>query len=159
VTREEALKQLTSDSAHERLMAARFLARNSDLDNVPALRDARKSETVSYVKEALDRALARSFEHPADEVAPGVEDIAVPEEARKRIRAQAIDWITGFVLHEVASLTGLIARAASQEIRYYEASKTRQHIQTLQRIFPAIEQLKGATNAPSTRNSTSQSCS
>jgi K+-sensing histidine kinase KdpD len=139
---------LTSQSAHERLKAARFLERNSDPSDLSALRDARKVETVSYVQDSLDRALSHSIERAPSVESHEVDEPEVPEEARKRIRAQAIEWSTGFVLHEVASLTGLIARAASQEIPDFDASKTRRHIQTLQRIFPAIERLKGATIAP-----------
>jgi signal transduction histidine kinase len=148
LTRDEALKMLNSSSAHERLKGARFLARNSDASDASTLREARKVETVSYVRDSLDRALSRSIERTPGVVPHEIDDLEVPEEARKRIRSKAIEWITGFVLHEVASLTGLIARAASQEIPNYDSSRTQRHVQTLQRIFPAIEQLKGATAAP-----------
>jgi len=148
LTREEALALLTSDSAHERLKAARFLARSVDGSNLSALREARGIETVSYVRDSLDLAISRSVGLLPVPVSADLDEPEVPDEARKRIRSQAIEWITGFVLHEVASLTGLIARAASKEIPQYEDSMTARHLQTLQRIFPAIEQLKGATTAP-----------
>ena len=148
MTRDEALQMLSAQSAHERLTAARFLARHSDPADALRLRDARKNETVSYVKDSLDLALSKSIEAIPKSASGDPPEIEIPEDARKRIRAQAIEWITGFVLHEVASQVGLIARAASQEIADYSNSTTKRHIQTLQQIFPAIEQLKGATASP-----------
>lgn len=149
MTRDDALALLRSESAHERLRAARFLSRNVEASDFQVLRAARNVESVSYVQDTLDRAIARAIGlAPTIPAAAQLDEPEVPEDARKRIRSQAIEWITGFVLHELASLTGLIARAASQEIPGYQDSKTRRHLTTLQRIFPAIEQLKGATIAP-----------
>jgi signal transduction histidine kinase len=113
------------------------------------IREARSAETVSYVRESLEAAIQRS--NGLARVMsrePVVVEPSVSEEARRRIRTQAIEWVTGFVLHEIASLTGLIARAASKEIPDYKSSRTKGHLQTLQQMFPAFEQLKGATSVP-----------
>jgi nitrogen fixation/metabolism regulation signal transduction histidine kinase len=52
------------------------------------------------------------------------------------------------LLHEIASPMGLVRLAASREVKDFETSKTKFYLDSLQRIFEAIEQLKGAAAAP-----------
>ena len=54
MTREMALRALSSDSSHKRLIAARFLIRHVDSSDIPLLRRALQTETVSYVRNCLD---------------------------------------------------------------------------------------------------------
>lgn len=148
MTREEAIRLVTSGSTHERLRAARFLARNAQSSDISALRRARQTETVSYVKASLDSAIARLSNLPPA-LAPDPDDeFDVPDELRRQIRAQAVEWIAGLVLHEIASPIGLIKRTASREISDYESSRTKRHLDSIERIFEAIEQLKGAAAVP-----------
>ena len=149
MTREEALQWLTSSSPHERLRAARFFLRGAGPADLPALRAARQKEHVAYVIRGLDLALSR-ISQPADgglQHDP-TEEPDIPARVRRQLEAQAMERISGLVLHEIASPIGLLARAASREIDNYEASKTKRHIDTLQKLMAAIEQLKGATAVP-----------
>ena len=50
----EAVEQLTSDSSHERLKAARFFGRNASSADAGLLRRARQIYSASYVKTTLD---------------------------------------------------------------------------------------------------------
>ena len=148
MTREEALESLSSGSAHERLKAARFLTRNSDPSDLQFLRDAMKSETVSYVRTGLDLAIKRvsNSAPPVDEDA--LEEIEIPPDVGAQIANKVTREVAGQILHEIASPVGLIASAAAREIPDYEHSRTRKHVENLKRVFEAIEQLKGAAAVP-----------
>lgn len=149
MTREDALHSLTSNSPHQRLKAARFFLQGAGPADLPALRAARRKENVSYVKRGLDLALSRIVQ-PADagKQHDPTDEPDIPASVRRQLEAQAMERISGLVLHEIASPIGLLARAASREMDNYEVSKTRRHIETLQKLMAAIEQLKGATAVP-----------
>ena len=82
MTRKEALEQLSSDSAHERLKAARFLARNSDPVDVPDLRSALQGETVSYVRTSLNLALTRVANSPSLAANYAFEEREIPHDLK-----------------------------------------------------------------------------
>lgn len=148
MTRDEALEDLTSSSAHDRLKAARFLMRNSNSADLQRLHAALRDETVSYVRTGLELAIKRAsnFATPATEDAS--EEFEIPEDVRTQIRNEVTEEVAGQILHEVASPVGLIASAAAREIPDYEHSGTRRHVENLKRIFEAIEQLKSAAAVP-----------
>ena len=148
MTRQEALETLSSSSAHDRLKAVRFLARNSDPSDLQALCDALRSETVSYVRTGLELAIKRISHSASPKVEAASEEFEIPPDVRSQIRNEVTEEVTGQILHEIASPVGLIASAAMREIPSYEHSRTRRHVENLKRIFEAIEQLKGATAAP-----------
>ena len=66
-----------------------------------------------------------------------------------QIRTEVTEDVTGQLLHEIASPIDLVASASAREIPDYEASRTKKHVDSLKRIFEAIEQLKGTTAIPS----------
>lgn len=148
MTRDEALERLSSSSAHDRLKAARFLARNSNPSDLSALRDALRSETVSYVRTGLELAIKRASNSASPTVEDALEELEVPPDIREQIRNEVIEEVTGQILHEIASPVGLIAASVSREIPDYGRSKTRKHVENLKRVFEAIEHLKGATAVP-----------
>jgi signal transduction histidine kinase len=146
MTRNEALQLLGSRSPHERLRGARFFAKNALSSNILMLHRFRGQETESYVIRTLDIAIGRSFPPvTSDRDATSGE---VSEERGRRARTDAIEWIAGLLLHEIASPLGLIAEAASREVPNYRESQLRGRIESLQRIFEGIEQIKSATGPP-----------
>jgi len=148
VTREQALAQLSSSSTHARLQAARFLARNAEPPDLPALRIARAAESSFYVRGSLERAIDR-LTNVAPAAASETSDESETAEASKRqIYARATEWIAGLLLHEIASPIGLLAYEASHEVPNYPDSRTKAHIATLQMVFAAIEQLRKASATP-----------
>lgn len=148
MTREEALAQLGSGSSHDRLKAARFLARHSDPSDLHVLRNAHKNESVSYVRTGLAIAINRASNLVPRSAENYIDELEIPSDVRSQIRNEAIEEVTGQILHEIASPVGLIASAATREIPDYENSKTRIQVENLKRIFEAVEQLKVATAAP-----------
>ena len=148
MTRQEALETLASRSAHDRLKAVRFLAHNSDRSDLQALRDALRSETVSYVRTGLDLAIRRVLNSAPPEAEATSAEFEIPPDVRIQIWNKVTEEVTGKILHEIASPVGFVASAAAREIPNYEQSRTRKHVENIKRIFEAIEQLKSATAVP-----------
>jgi signal transduction histidine kinase len=147
VTKQEALNSLKSGSPHERLSAARYLARNLELQDLAAIRQARADETDAYVRTTLDMAISRLLSRDDNDksLSEPASDLEIPENILRTIRSQAVEEVTALLLHEVASKVGLVANSASTEIPDYPSSRTKRYIENLQRIFEGIQQLKIAT--------------
>lgn len=148
MTREEALQRLSSSSAHDRLKAARYLARNSYPSDLPRLRDAQRSESVSYVLTSLQLAIKRASNPASHGPAETIKEHESPPDVRAQIWKEVTQEVTGQLLHEIASPVGLIASAAAREISDYDRSMTKRYVENLKRVFQAIEQLKGAAGVP-----------
>lgn len=143
MTREEALFLLNDQSAHARLKAARYLRMQGRAADLPALRSRRGQETVSFVREALDAAIA-SASKQAQPAGSSGETFEIPDDLRREIRAEAVRWIAGLLLHELSSPIGLVELAAAQEVPDYAGSQTKARIDSAKRVFEAIELLKNA---------------
>jgi nitrogen fixation/metabolism regulation signal transduction histidine kinase len=148
MTHDDALRLLSSTAPHERLKAARLLARDIQSNDLPMLRTARRTEVVSYVQASLDLAIARHAKLTVPPTPDPVDEYTVHPDVKQQIWSQAVEWITGLVLHEIASPVGLVRLAASREVKNYENSETKSHLDSVGRIFEAIEQLKGAASVP-----------
>jgi len=149
MNKKEAVASLKSGSPHERLRAARYLAENGDAPDLNLLREARKRETDAYVKTTLDATIGRLSKAALAGTPEAVQEEQVPQEIIRKARSQAVEEVTALLLHEVASPFGLVANAASREIKEdYASSNTKRHIDRVQRIFEGIEQLKKATTTP-----------
>ena len=148
MTREDALQGLSSDTAHDRLKAARFLARNSKPSDFQALCDALQSEDVTYVRNALQLAINRVSDYAPPAAGETIKEYEILSDFRGQIKNEVTEEIAGLILHEIASLVGLIAVAAAREVPNYEHSTTKRHVENLKRVFRAIEQLKGAAAVP-----------
>lgn len=148
MTKSEALTLLTTGGSHDRLKAARFLARYAEVHDLPILQQRRKAETVSYVKVSLDHAISRLAGRTALSKTKDQDEGEVPAEARHRIWTEAVEWVTGMILHEIASSFGLVRYSASKEIDNYQNSETRKRIDAVINIFKGVEQLKSASATP-----------
>lgn len=148
MTRQEALAQLTSASTHLRRRASRFLAQNSEAADLDAIYTARHAESDAYVHVGLDRAIARLTSTDEPRVARTEDDASGSELDAEQIYAKATEWVAGLILHELASPIGLLAYEASVEMPDYAKSRTKLHVDKLQTVFFAIEQLKKASATP-----------
>jgi signal transduction histidine kinase len=149
MTREEALEGLMSSSEHSRGQAARALADVGTAGDVDHIQVALRAEVVAYVRSALQDTLKRLAENAEPIVAIKDEAPAVSEDIRQQIYGQAVEWVTGFVLHEIASPIGLARLSGKIELAdRWEGSATKRHLETVHRIFDAIELLKNAAAVP-----------
>lgn len=150
MTRDEALAQLSAASAHIRGQAARALGTLGCAGDLPSLRKAQLVETVSHVNYALQDTIRRlSRQQGPQLLAAGDDDDVISEDVRRQIYGQAVEWITGFLLHEIASPIGLVRLAAKRELgEGWDGSETKRHLESINRVFEAIETLKNAASVP-----------
>ncbi|MBY5391028.1 sensor histidine kinase [Rhizobium leguminosarum] len=149
MTREEALEHLTASSAHLRGQAARVLGAVGSASDLPSLRRAQKLETVSYVNYALQDSIRRLLQQQPPELLAPDENNVISEDVRRQIYGQAVEWITGFLLHEIASPIGLVRLAAKRELAdRWDGSESKRHLESVVRVFEAIETLKNAAAVP-----------
>lgn len=146
--RQQALAQLSSQNPHDRFLAAKALVGLGNSDDLSDLMRARKEETDATTQRWLDYAIKASATRLADNnidigpVEPDIDPTVV-----QRIKSQAIEWISGVLLHEIGSKIGLLSAAARQEILDYDSSNTAQQLSNLENIFEGIVELRKTANA------------
>lgn len=148
MNREEALENLKAPSAHLRGQAARALGDVGRKTDLQRIRMAQREESVTYVNYALQETIRRLAHEHAPEPSADEADV-VSDDVRKQIYGKAMEWITGFLLHEISSPIGLVRLAAKRELgEQWEGSGTRKHLESVTRVFDAIERLKNAASVP-----------
>lgn len=148
MTREDALANLTASSAHLRGQAARALSSVGLPIDLETLRRAKRIETVSHVNYALQDCIRRLAQQQPDLLAPDESEI-ISDDVRRQIYGRAVEWTTGCLLHEIASPIGLVRLAAKRELSAnWDGSETKRHLETVERVFDAIETLKNAAAVP-----------
>lgn len=149
MNREEALAALTDPTAHVRGQGARAIGEVGTRDDLVTIRQALQAETVSYVQYALQDSVKKLINLS---VPLSQEDEDFPEigpDVRRQIYGKAVEWVTGFLLHELASPIGLATLSAKRESKVdWETSTTRRHLETIRRVFEAVEMLKNAAGIP-----------
>ncbi|EGK3325872.1 TPA: ATP-binding protein [Escherichia coli] len=140
-----ALEMLTSNDANQRFYAARYFIEN----NTPTVRqqliNQRRKELVRHVRMALDKALNNML--PQAKIDTDVDDST--DKARVRyLKLEAIDEFSGTILHELAPKIGLLDRHLSTELDDYENCNAKRVIDSLHRIFSAIESLRRTASKP-----------
>lgn len=145
MTREEALITLSNGNSHARFTAMRALERLALDTDIQTLLKIKAAETDLILIRRIERLItnlgtSRSIE--TFEIDP------TPPEVRKKLRAEAIEWVAGLLLHEIGSKLGLLASTVSKELSNYADSDTKRRIEHLQDTFDGIEELKKATSVP-----------
>ena len=145
------LERWPAATSSERLLAARFLARNETNQHRNRLSKIREAERNSWVRRALDQALKRSEigDSVASTVVVGeIEGTPFPDvHQNEELRAQAIEETSALFLHELRPLVGLLERAAASEIGRYDCSRTKVSVDRVRSFLGAIEKL-GKASAP-----------
>jgi signal transduction histidine kinase len=147
--RNSAIAQLSSPNPHDRYLAAKSLVSIGNTDNLSELMRARKGETDATTQRWLDYAIKSSSTRFADpNLDSGPTEPEVDPAAVQRIKSQAIEWVSGVLLHEIGSKIGLLGAAARDEIPNYPDSSTAHQLSNLEKIFEGIVELRKTAHAP-----------
>lgn len=144
--RDVALRNLGTEHWHDRLKAARALSSLGQPEDLQALLAAQASETVSYVKKALDSGIRRVRRDIED--AGAIDSESIPSSVYRQVHAKAVEEVTRTLLHEIEAIAGAIALAASRDVPDYVNSATRAQIDRLEKQLEGITALKAAAAAP-----------
>jgi len=148
--RQEAVNNLRSESKDVRLNAARFFAQHAQPAEITFLTSSLLSETVPWIKRALERAIDRA-NHVASgaPVQPDQSSNSEPSaELVRDLRAEAVEEVAGTILHEFSPIIGSIKLSAEREFNNYSGSNTERSIEQLSSLLKAVRTLKQAAATP-----------
>ncbi|TCW42925.1 histidine kinase/DNA gyrase B/HSP90-like ATPase [Phytobacter diazotrophicus] len=145
MTREEALVALTSENSHTKFKAVRELESLALETDIQELLQIKASESDTYLIRGIERLIQNLH---SDNYVEDTEPDVIPQEVKKKLRAEAIEWVAGLLLHEIGSKIGLLASTISNELPNYAISRTKTRIEHLQDVFDGIGELKKATSLP-----------
>lgn len=145
----EALRLLESEHPHDRLRGARALLEKATAEEQPHLERALARETVSWVRQALQRTLDRLNERaPRANTSDATEDI-VTDAVISDIYLKAMEEVLSTLLHEVQPRIGYVRNAASREIDRFEESDTKSEIENLEKLLALLAELRRVSQTPS----------
>lgn len=148
------LESLKSAVATDRYKAAGYFSTNPCIDAESSIRSQRRVERVRHVKMALDSAL-RSIEKLVIKNGNCTENTDKSNDdksLKKYFKSQAVDEITGVLLHELAPKLGMLKVSMSSELNNYAESKSKKHLDSLDKIFSAIENLRISAQKPESKD-------
>lgn len=143
--REEAFRKISSNHLGERFRAAVALAKVALPEDLTFLLRLRNAEKDTYVRSRLSAAISIVAVSRDLQVGASAVEAAASEDAVLH-RTQAIEEVSGMLLHEIGSKLGLVASNCRREVPDYDKSRTAVHVKNLQSIFDAIAQLRSAAN-------------
>lgn len=146
MTPSEAFDLLGSRRPSDRSQAAQWLAQHpADID-ASRLMQALETEPVEAVKRLLRHALRSINERTrAAEAGP---EAAAESPASKDTTREILENLAGLIQHETEPAIGWLRRAASTEIKEFEASETNRQIEILRQRLEALSTLATAHQEP-----------
>ena len=105
------------------------------------------SESVSYIKRALEQALQS---RPPEFLAPMhlESEPQIPESVQKEFYAKAVEEVAGILMHEIAPIVGVLRSEVSRSLPGYETSRAKDSLDRLVALLEAVAELKKAASVP-----------
>ena len=139
--RTTALELLKSASPHDRLKAARFIARTAVPADLAPVRQALQTESVSYVKQALRSALKRGTPDRAPVTLDSNQEPQISDSVRRAVYNKAVQEVTATLLHEIAPLVGVALAEVAKDL---PSSRAHEKLERLKSVLEAISDLRKA---------------
>lgn len=148
MSHDEIRSALNDRSPSVRLAAARAARQLNDEAVLALLRTSRSEETDSWVRRALDQAIAHIVTSATQPI-PVVGDAASQSEIdSEAFEAQALQTVTETVVHELRPIMGDIRQSAELEIADYDTSETAKYVGRLQDFLDVLTVLHIVSEAP-----------
>ncbi len=145
--RTEALDLLATESAVDRLRAARTLRHLALASDRPALEAAFNSESDAWVRSALSKIVGSDLdERPT--VFSAERTVEDPAQLARDVRAQTTQELTAMVTHELEPILGTLRQAGMDEVAGFEESNTYRAIAGVDSFLAALKSLHLASGVP-----------
>lgn len=146
---ENLFRRIRSESATDRLEAARYFAVHALPEHEGELRDALARENVHWIRVALKRALARiSSDGESEAVDKSIDKDDVPARLAAQVYADALETAASQLIHEIEPLLGTLRLAAEAEVNGFNDSNTRRNLDRFDDLLSAFSRLRKAASAP-----------
>lgn len=146
MSKQEFLDVLENGLSSEKLVAIANLSKFVDRDDLINLRRISADEDDIFVKNAINKIISK-INSPKKNDDDG---IIAPElnviDFNKKVKAEAIEWVSGTILHELSKYVAQIQLEAESEVNEYQSSQIKIKIDKFIEVFDAISDLKKATN-------------
>ena len=138
---------LASESAVDRLRAARALRHRAVASDRPKLQAALTRELDAWVRSALSQIVGLDLDEGSTRF-PAQDDEEDPAQLERDVRAQTTQDITNMVTHELEPLLGTLRQAAMAELSQFEGSNTYRAIAGIRSFLSALKSLHMASGVP-----------
>lgn len=145
MSKQELLEILENGLSSEKLVAIAKLRDLVDREDLIHLRRIAENEVDMFVKNAINRIINKINSPQLSEI-----EVINPEfntvEFNKKVKAEAIEWVSGTILHELSKYVAQIQLEAKAEVKDYHNSRIKNKIDKFIEVFDAISDLKKANN-------------
>ncbi|TCQ15316.1 ATP-binding protein [Rhizobium sp. PP-CC-3G-465] len=144
----EALSALQSSELEIRLRGARFMALNARQNDLDQLQRSYENEPIRWIRTALTRAIERATSTAMNSPADVAEAVEPSADLMRDIRAEAVEEVTGTIIHELSPIIGALRVRLPREVNNYEDSESRKLIEMLSSLLRGVRELKSASAVP-----------
>ena len=138
---------MASESAVDRLRAARVLRHVAVASDQASLRQVLIRESDAWVKSALEKIVNVDLDEELPPV-PTKDIVEDPAQLERDVRAQTTQELTDMVTHELEPLLGSLRQAAMDEVPSFETSSTYRAISGIGSFLSALRSLYIASGVP-----------
>lgn len=145
MNRVDAIRDLLDPSPRVRLDAARYLSRHAELEDSVHLAEALQSESVVWIRTALEDAIQRLTKTGSVQVGDnGLSEI----DAVAEWRARATVEVSGQLLHELEPLIGILRLRLLSEWGEFSGSQSDNSLLKIETFLSALRALNTAARVP-----------
>lgn len=145
MSKQQFLETLEKGLSSEKLVAISNLRDLVDRVDLVNLRRVAENEDDIFVKNAIKK-IINKINSPQ----PNQSEVITTEldtvDFNRKVKAEAIEWVSGTILHELSKYVAQIQLEAQAEVKDYLNSKTKNKIDKFIEVFDAINDLKKANN-------------
>ncbi|WP_151742575.1 sensor histidine kinase [Acinetobacter seifertii] len=142
---QELLNILENGLSSEKLVTIANISNLVSRDDLVNLRRLSENEDDIFVKNAINRIISK-ISSPEDNEVEIINTELNNNDFNKKVKSEAIEWVSGTIIHELSKYVAQIQLEAENEIMDYYNSKTKNKIDKFIEVFDAISDLKKATN-------------
>lgn len=145
MNKQELFEIIEKGLSSEKLVAIanlRDLVNYDDLDN---LRRISENEDDMFVKNAIKK-IINKINSPQQNEIEVINTELNAFDFNKKVKAEAIEWVSGTIIHELSKYVAQIQLEAQAEVEDYHNSNVKNKIDKFIEVFDAISDLKKANN-------------
>lgn len=145
MSKQELLEILEKGLSSEKLVAIANLRDLVERDDLAKLRKITENEDDIFVKNAINKIISK-INFPQQNESEVINNELNTFDFNKKVKAEAIEWVSGTILHELSKYVAQIQLEAQAEVKDYHNSRVKNKIDKFIEVFDAISDLKKANN-------------
>ena len=145
MNKQELFEIIEKGLSSEKLVAIANLRDLVDYDDLDNLRRISENEDDMFVKNAIKK-IINKINSPQQNENEVINTELNAFDFNKKVKAEAIEWVSGTIIHELSKYVAQIQLEAQAEVEDYHNSNVKNKIDKFIEVFDAISDLKKANN-------------